>query len=89
LVRPESQYESRISTGERRLLADIAAYPLSTVTERYERLGWTTYTGHRIKSGLLDKKLIAEEKISTPQGRVSLLKTTEKGTGILNVWELP
>jgi len=75
--------KSEISTRERSLLLDIAMRPLSVVTERYQRLGWTARTGTEIKQNLLEKELIEQEKVSIPNGSVTLLKATEKGKEFL------
>jgi hypothetical protein len=74
---------SEITPMERDLLADIAKYPLAVVTERYARLGWNARTGTGIKRTLLAKGLIEQEKVSVPNGSVTLLKVTEKGRGLL------
>jgi hypothetical protein len=53
--------EPRIGAQERILLLDIATNPLSVITHRYEQLGWSAYTGTRIKRKLLEKHIIAQE----------------------------
>ncbi|HKJ89217.1 MAG TPA: DUF87 domain-containing protein, partial [Gammaproteobacteria bacterium] len=64
---------NRISDQERRFLQDIADHPLSTMTERYDRLNWSPYTGTKIKRKLLEKGIIQQENIRIPQGSVTLL----------------
>jgi len=68
------------------LLFDIAKYPFSVVTERYQRLGWSAHTGTRIKGKLLEMNIIKQERIGIPEGSVTLLKPTEKGRELLSSW---
>lgn len=74
---------SEIATRERDLLVDIAKHPLAVVTKRYARLGWNARTGTEIKQTLLERGLIEQERISVPNGSVSLLKVTKKGQKLL------
>jgi hypothetical protein len=76
--------DGQIAPRERSLLLDIAKHPLSVVTERYSRLGWNAYTGNKIKRSLLEKDLIEQEKVSVPNGSVTLLKVTDKGRILLD-----
>jgi hypothetical protein len=78
--------EEEISSEERDFLRDIAEYPLSVVTERYGRLGLSVHKGNAIKENLLETGLIEQEKVSVPQGSVTLLKATEKGRELLASW---
>jgi len=75
--------EGQITTQERSLLLDIAKHPLSMVTERYSRLGCNVYAGTRVKKKLLQKGVIEQEKVSIPNGSVTLLKAIEKGKELL------
>lgn len=68
---------------ERSLLVDTANNPLSVVTERYKRLGWNAYAGTKVKRTLLEKGLIEQEKVSVPNGCVTLLKLTMQGRELL------
>jgi len=74
---------SEIATRERNLLVDVAKHPLAVVTERYARLGWNARTGTEIKRTLLERGLIEQEKVSVPNGSVTLLKVSEKGRELL------
>jgi DNA-binding MarR family transcriptional regulator len=78
--------EPEITMRERSLLLDIAEHPLSVVIERYERLGWTAYTGTGIKRRLLENGLIEQEKVAVPNGSVTLLKLTDEGRALLALW---
>lgn len=75
--------EKRITEQERDFLVDVAVHPLSVVTERYGRLGWSAHTGTKIKRKLLGNGLIKQEKVSVPNGSVTLLKFTEKGRELM------
>lgn len=75
--------EARIGEEERRLLLDIAEHPLSVVTERYTRLGWTAHTGTKIKRSLSEGGLVEQEQVTVPEGRVSLLRLTQAGRELL------
>jgi len=74
---------SEIATREGDLLVDVAKHPLAVVTERYARLGWNARTGTEIKRTLLERGLIEQERVSVPNGSVSLLKVTKKGQELL------
>jgi DNA-binding MarR family transcriptional regulator len=78
--------EGKISMQERSLLVDIAEHPLAVVAERFKRLGWTPYTGTKVKRSLLEKHFIEQEKVRTPNGSVVLLKPTEEGRSLLATW---
>lgn len=56
----------RISQQERNLLLDIAKHPLSVVTERSKRLGWSAHTGTKIKRRLLASELVNRRKLAYP-----------------------
>ncbi len=80
---------SRIPDRERQLLLDIAEHPLSTVTERYKRLGWTAHTGTKVKKALLKRGLTVQEDLPVPEGKVSLLQITPEGKDLLQSWRVP
>ncbi len=75
--------EGQIVPQERSLLVDIARHPLSVVTERYRRLGWNVYSGTRMKKELLEKGVVEQERVSVPNGSVTLLKVSDKGREVL------
>ena len=75
--------DERIAPQESELLVDIAKHPLAVVTERYERLGLSAHTGTQIKWRLLEKELVEQEKVSVPNGSVTLLKVSKKGREVL------
>lgn len=75
--------EVRIGVQERGLLLDIAEHPLSVITERYKRLGWTAHTGTKVKRALAERQLVEQENLPVPEGKVSLLKLTGLGRELL------
>jgi len=85
LPAPDRREKNELGIGpqERNLLIDIAKHPLSVVTERYARLGWSAHTGTKIKRSLLEMGFIKQEKVRVPNGSVTLLKATEKGEEFL------
>lgn len=78
--------EREIGMNERRLLLDIVEHPLSVLTERFNRLGWNPRMGTETKRMLVEKHLAEQEKVSTPNGSVVLLKPTEEGRSLLATW---
>jgi len=78
--------EQEIGARERNLLLDIAKHPLSVVTERYKRLGWSAHTGTKLKQKLLERGLVEQEKVSVPKGSVTLLKLTGQGKRLVESW---
>lgn len=72
-----------LSAREKELLHDVAQKPISTITDRYARLGWNAKTGNAIKDALLDKGLATFDPVSTPTGQVKILSLTESAREIL------
>jgi Type IV secretion-system coupling protein DNA-binding domain len=71
------------SAREKELLHDVARQPISTITDRYARLGWNAKTGNAIKDALLDKGLATFDPVSTPTGQVKILSLTDRAREIL------
>ena len=67
------------------MLIDIAQEPLSVVTERYKRLGWTAHTGTKMKRSLRERGFIEEERVRVPEGIVTLLRPTPEGIRVLRM----
>lgn len=88
LPAPDRRGKEREGVGskERNFLKDIAEHPLAVITERYARLGLSVHKGNDIKKGLLERKLIEQERIRVPDGAVTLLKATGKGRELLTSW---
>lgn len=81
---PEQQ-PKEISVGERelQLLRDVAEHPISTVTARYERLGWNYKTGNAIKDAVIAKGLATFDPVITPTGQVKILSLTDPACDLL------
>lgn len=71
------------SEREMQLLADVAAQPISTITKRYERLGWNYKTGNTVKDSVIEKKLATFDPVITPTGQVKILRLTERACDLL------
>jgi len=62
-----------------RFLADIFLNPLSSVTQRYSRLGIYLQAGNQCKDELIENGVIAPKKIITNKGWRTLFEFTQKG----------
>lgn len=71
------------SAREKDLLLDVARQPISTITDRYARLGWNAKTGNTVKDVLLDKGLATFDPVTTPTGQVKILSLTEQARELL------
>lgn len=60
------------------LLHDVVQHPISTITQRYERLGWNPKTGNAIKDSIIAKGYASFTAITTPTGQVKILGLTEQ-----------
>lgn len=67
------------SDKERELLIDIGKFPVSGVTTRYTRLGWSRYQGNKIQNELIKKGLLTMRPVSTMKGQIKVLVLTDKG----------
>ena len=72
-----------LRTQETALLHDIAQYPVSTITQRYERLGWNARAGNSVKDGLIAAGLVTIEAVPTPTAQVKILSLTVHGCAVL------
>ena len=73
---------SSISLSERedQLLRDVAQTPISTITNRYARLGWNAKTGNAIKDNVIAKGFATFDPVTTPTGQVKILSLTDQAT---------
>ena len=71
--------EGKISREEKELLLDIKNFPVSSITDRYKRIGVNAYQGNRIKNFLIRRGLARTKDMPTRNGRIKLLLLTEKG----------
>ena len=65
------------------LLLDIAAFPISKVTERYERLRWNPNTGTIAQQSILEKGLAEFLFVEDGRTRLKLLSLTPVGVEIV------
>jgi len=75
----QNQERQILTTGESLMLRDVREYPMSCMTERYERIGVSGYKGNKLKDALIGKGLVVMESVSTGQGRVEIMRMTERG----------
>jgi hypothetical protein len=68
---------------ELELLLDVAQHPISTVTQRYERLRWNPKTGNGIKDAAINAGLAEFMTIEAGRGRVKLLSLTPAGEDVV------
>lgn len=66
-----------------RLLADIFLNPLSSVTQRYRRIGLYLQAGNQCKNELIEQGFIIQKKIVSRTGWITLFELTGKGKMIL------
>ena len=72
-----------LSSREKELLHDVAARPISTITDRYERLGWNAKTGNSIKDSVVAKGFATFDAVVTPTGQVKILSLTDRARDLL------
>ncbi len=68
---------------EKELLLDVVARPISTITQRYERLGWNAKTGNAIKDSLIAKGYARFDPVPTPTGQVKILSLSDAARDVL------
>ena len=77
--------EQEMTKDAWQLLVDINKNPVSTLSERYERLGVSACKGNKAKNELKSKKYVKEEEVKAggQGGRPKLLEPTKKGNSHL------
>jgi hypothetical protein len=83
LPAPVERHDVALSDREESLLRDIAAQPISPITQRYERLGWNAKIGNTVKDAIIAKGLAEFDAVSTPTARVKILSLTSAGKDCL------
>lgn len=78
---PESPQEP-LSREEIRLLADIAAWPLSTTVSRYQRLNLSRRRGNAVRQHLAAGGVIEAVPLATRSGQVVLYQLTDHGRSV-------
>jgi hypothetical protein len=72
-----------LTNHEEALLHDVAARPISTITNRYARLGWNAKTGNTVKNALLTQGYATFHPVTTPTGQVKILSLTPAAIALL------
>ncbi len=60
------------------LLHDVVQHPISTITQRYARLGWNAKTGNATKDSIIAKGYASFTPVTIPTGQVKILGLTEQ-----------
>lgn len=81
---PARPREVSVSERDAQLLRDVVDHPISTITKRYERLGWNYKTGNAIKDSVIAKELARFDPVVTPTGQVKILSLTDRGCDLLD-----
>jgi hypothetical protein len=76
-------HEATASNRELALLRDVVAQPISTITKRYERLGWNYRAGNAVKDSVIAAGLARFEPVATPTAQVKILSLTDQGRDLL------
>ncbi|HEY4360274.1 MAG TPA: hypothetical protein VGN17_04875 [Bryobacteraceae bacterium] len=79
VIPTQKEVSEGLRPREHELLLDVAAHPISAVTERYARLGWNPKTGNGIKDAVLQAGLVEFVVIDAGRTRVKLLTLTSAG----------
>lgn len=72
------------SDREIAFLRDIQKYPESGVAARYKRLGLSVRQGQKLISKLFETSLIKQHQETTKNGRLRVIRLTEKGKELLS-----
>jgi hypothetical protein len=70
---------SDITEEEKTFIQDLVDHPLSSVTERYDRLGLSRRKGNEIQKNLIDSGLVQTAKLPIRTGWTVLLSLTPRG----------
>jgi hypothetical protein len=73
-----SSDSDKLTTDETEFMKDISAHPLSGVSSRYKRLGYSVDKGNEIKIALVDKTFLTPISLPTKNGRILLLEPTQR-----------
>ena len=60
-------------------MEDVLRHPVSSVSERYFRLGLNAYQGNKLKEKLLQRDLVVGKDLPIPTGRIKVLELMAKG----------
>ena len=76
--------ESSDSDNEAAFLKDVQKHPESGVAARYKRLGLSVRQGQKLISKLFETSLIKQHQETTKNGRLRVIRLTEKGKALLS-----
>jgi hypothetical protein len=80
----DSSDSDKLIKDETEFMKDIVAHPLSGVSSRYKRLGFSVDKGNEIKIALVDKGILKPISLPTRNGRILLLEPTANGKAVLS-----
>ncbi len=73
-----------LNNTEIAFLKDVADQPDSGVAARYKRLRLSGRQGQKLKTRLMEKELIEESLETTHSGRLTVIRLTEEGEGLVS-----
>jgi DNA-binding MarR family transcriptional regulator len=71
--------KDELTPTEEALIKDIGQRPLSSIVERYHRIGLSAYQGNKAKDSLTKQGLVQTETVSSGNGRIKILRLTPEG----------
>jgi hypothetical protein len=77
---------TELTRAEEAIVKDVAENPLSSIVDRYHRLGMSAYQGNKSKELLTQKGLIHTETVSSGNGRIKILRLTPEGEKIAQAY---
>jgi hypothetical protein len=75
--------DGALSDRARALLDDVAAHPYRKMTEHYDALGMSRYSGNKAKKTLVGRRLVEPYEIRKKYGRPTILGLTDDGRSYL------
>jgi DNA-binding MarR family transcriptional regulator len=75
----EIKERTELTQTEVAIIKDVAQNPLSSIVERYHRLGASTYQSNKAKDSLTKQGLVHTETVSSGSGRIKILGLTPAG----------
>lgn len=74
----KDKFRINLSEDERKLLVDIATFPISGIADRFRRLNITAHRGYKILQALSSDNMVLSSLVATTKGRVRFLQLKEK-----------
>lgn len=88
-VKSKVKEKEEITPPEEALIKDIGLNPLSSIVERYHRVGLSAYQGNKAKESLIEKELVHTEDISSGNGRIKIVRLTPEGEKLAQAHGFP